>query len=122
MPAEKIKKLRWFQPNGAEITDCRIVLSYIYRNHLDELRQGEDDFLSIWVFKNYLQWHPTRAMAIGYQEIDQEVFANTQSTNVRLSIRYNENGGTRVIHFENAEGFGYFLKDNSALARCLGIP
>jgi hypothetical protein len=121
MPAEKIKKLRWFQPNGAEITDCRIVLSYTYRNHLDELRQGEDDFLSIWVFKNYLQWHPTRAMAIGYQEIDEEVFANTRSSNVRLSIRHNVGGHEQKVFFENARHLGQYLEDNPILAKCLGV-
>lgn len=91
---------------------CRILLRYTYRNHLDEFRQFEDDFISIAAFTGYLRWVPDRAMMIGYTKSDPEILNKTRTSNVQLAINAD---GTEWT-FKNVFDLAYFLDHNPDIA------
>lgn len=95
---------------------CKIVLRYTYRNYVDELKDYQEEFITIPTFSNYLRWEPLRAMAIGYGEVNQDDLKKSRSTNVRLSLRF-ENG--EEVFFNNATEFVDYLTKHPDLAKRL---
>lgn len=93
--------------------DCKIILRFTYRNHLDDLTDSKDEFVSIHDFRNYLRWMPERAMAIGYTPAVEETLKKSRSSNVRLSIL---NQGDETV-FGNVQEFVRFLNEHPPIAK-----
>ena len=93
---------------------CKIVLRFTYRNHLNNLTECKEEFVSIHDFRNYLRWMPERAMAIGYIASVEETMKSTRSSNVRLSILNREK---EERCFVNVHEFVRFLDEHPPIAK-----
>lgn len=112
-------KQRPFQPWS--IIKATIVVHYTQRNHLDQVRECEEEYSSFSDFTNFLRWAPDKAMMLGYTAPNEEVLRKSQNSNVRISIRY---GLTREMdreeHFKDVPDLIEFLGVNGEIARALG--
>jgi hypothetical protein len=92
--------------------EVRILVSFLYRNHLDEVRRFEIPFTSIHDLRNYLRWEPEKAMLWGYGNVDEDAIRKSRTSDVTVSIE--ANGQTYT--FVNATQFAEFLKKEKTIA------
>lgn len=99
-----------------------IVIRYTNRNHLDQVRECEEDYSSFSDFTNFLRWAPDKAMMLGYTAPNEEVLRKSRNSNVRISIKY---GLTREMdreeHFKDVRDMIEFLGVNGEIAKALGF-
>jgi hypothetical protein len=93
----------------------KIILTFTYRNHLDQVTHHAVRFFSIPDLKNYLRWEPEKAMHIGYGEVDEERLSKSKTANVSLAISY----GRELLRVTTAKELAAFLGMHRQAANAL---
>lgn len=97
-----------------KVRECKIVVRFTYRNQRDEFKDYKEEFVSFHDFRNYWRWQPERAKALNGEQVE-----NSRTSNVKLSLYFQDDEHTDEIYFNNIADFTGYLQANPLLAKAI---